>query len=298
MDKTVSRAGEPGHATALNLLPAAEDSADPAAEERTLLVRSHVLPTPTAAPNADAKQTFPVKKKPPTLKQVNTARKHARPKPTPPGPPRAAPPTSPLGSGLPAASQEPHAPAGAVAGVGDAEQSTPELPWGGQATTSHPVLQISPSTLPPVAPWSFPGGAGDAGEAPTSAPTSAAANQTSGTGSEVPGSASEESQETTTSTIITTTVITTEPTPGKRRCLRGAGGHGDGLTAADGERLCVRHQQHRLGWWGCPKPSVLQRGWPWSRDLGAGIWGSGSTRARGGAVPLGQLLMHVPPSPL
>ncbi|NXW04272.1 SE6L1 protein, partial [Fregetta grallaria] len=206
-------AGELGHATALNLLPAAEDGADSAAEETTLLVQSRILPTPTTAPDADAKQTFPIKKKPPTLKQVNMARKHPRPKPTLPGPPRAASPASPLGSGLPAASQEPRAPAEAVTGAGDVEQSPPELPWGGQATTSHPVLQISPSTLPPPVPRPFSNGTGNAGEAPTTAPTSATINQTNGAESEVHISVSEESQETTTSTIITTTVITTESTP-------------------------------------------------------------------------------------
>ncbi|XP_049662340.1 seizure 6-like protein isoform X1 [Accipiter gentilis] len=226
VDKTVGRAGELrhamgsasggrelGHSTALNLLPAAEDGAEPAAEETTLLVRTHILPTPTAAPDADAKQTFPVKKKPPTLKQVNTARKHPRPKPTLPGPPRAASSASPLGSGLPIASQEPRAPAEAATRSGDAEQSPPELPWGGWATTSHPTLQISPSTLPPVVPRPFPDSTGDAGEAPTVAPAGATINWTNGMEREVHGSTSEDSQETTTSTIITTTVITTEPTP-------------------------------------------------------------------------------------
>lgn len=260
MDKTVGGAGELrhatgsaggagdlGHATALNLLPAAEDGAEPAAEETTLLMQSHVLPMPTATPDADAKQTFPVKKKPPTLKQVNMARKHPRPKPTLPGPPRAASPASPLGSRLPIASQEPRTPAEVVAGAGDAEQSPPELPWGGRATTSRPTLQISPSTLPPAIPRPFPDSTGDAGEAPTVAPASTAINRTDGAEREVHGSASEESQETTTSTIITTTVITTEPTPGKLRLLHGAGEHGHGVTAADGEQLCVRCRRHRLG---------------------------------------------------
>lgn len=223
---------ELGHATALNLLPAAEDGAEPAAEETTLLVRSHILPTPTATPDADAKQTFPLKKKPPTLKQVNTARKHPRPKPTLPGPPRAASSASPLGSGLPIASQEPRAPAEAATRAGDAEQSPPELPWGGRATTSHPTLQIAPSTLPPAVPRPFPDSTDDAGEAPTVAPAGATVNWTNGTEREVHGSTSEESQETTTSTIITTTVITTEPTPGKPHRPRRARERGHGVTAA------------------------------------------------------------------
>uniref|UniRef100_A0A8D0F0M2 Seizure related 6 homolog like n=1 Tax=Strix occidentalis caurina TaxID=311401 RepID=A0A8D0F0M2_STROC len=213
VDKTVGGAGELGHTTALNLLPGAEDSTEPAVEETTLLVRSHVPPTPTAAPNTDAKQTFPVKKKPPTLKQVNTARKHPRPKPTPAGLPWAASMASPLGSRLPTTSQEPRTPAEAAARVGDVEQSPPELPWGGRATTSHPALQISPSTLPPVVPRPFPDSTGDASDAPTAAPTGTAVSWTNSAEREVYSSESEESQETTTSTIVTTTITTTEPTP-------------------------------------------------------------------------------------
>jgi len=259
--------GELGHATALNLLPAMGDRAEPVVEETTLLVQSHVLPTPTAAPDADAKQTFPVKKKPPTLKHVNTARKHPRPKPTLPGPPRGASPASPLGFGLPTASQQPRARAEAAAGVGDTERSPPELPWGGQPTTSHPALQISPSTLPPPVPRSFPAGAGDAGEAPTASPAGTAIHWTNGVESEVHGSASEESQETTTSTIVTTTVTTTEPTPGKP---------GRGVAAADGEQLRAWCRRQRLRFWGCLKPPALR----WHRLLehrpGAGFWGRGS----------------------
>lgn len=209
-------AGELGHATALNLLPATEDGTEPAVEETTLLVQSHVPPTPTTATTADAKQTFPVKKKPPTLKPVNTARKHPRPKSSLPARPRAATPASPLGSGLPTTSQELHVPAEAVARAGVTEQSPPELPWGGQATTIHPVLQISPSTLPPSVSQPFPTTtSSDASEIPAVAPAATNINQMSSVESEVHGSVSEESQETTTSTIITTTVITTEPTPGK-----------------------------------------------------------------------------------
>lgn len=218
---------ELGHATALNLLPVAEGGTGLVVEETTLLVQSRVLPTPTTTPNADAKQTFPVKKKPPAPKQVNTARKHPRPKPTLPRPPQAPSLATPLGSGLPSGSQAPHMPAEAAA---RAEQSTPELPWAGQATTSRPALQISPSTLPPGVPGPFPAGAGVAGEAPTTAPASAAINRTNSTESEVHGSVSEESQETTTSTIITTTVTTTEPSPGKLHCLHRVGGMGGGYS--------------------------------------------------------------------
>ncbi|XP_062471852.1 seizure 6-like protein isoform X2 [Pezoporus occidentalis] len=200
-------ARELGHATALNLLPALEDGTEPAAEEPAPLVQGPALAAPTTAPDAAVKQTLPVKKKPPAPKHPNAARKHPRPKAAPPGSPRAASPASPMHPRLPTASQEPRA----AAGDGDTEQGPTELPWGGRATTSRPVLQISPSTLPPTAPWHLTDSTGDAGSAPTVAPTRDAGNQTESSETEV--HTAEESQETTTSTIITTTVITTEPTP-------------------------------------------------------------------------------------
>uniref|UniRef100_A0A8C3H1B8 Seizure related 6 homolog like n=1 Tax=Corvus moneduloides TaxID=1196302 RepID=A0A8C3H1B8_CORMO len=195
-------AGQLGQGTALNLLPAPEDAAAPA-EETTQLLQSHVLPMATAAPRPDARQTSPVKKKPPTLKQVNTGRKHPRLKPTLAGPPGAASPASPRSSRLPTATPELRVPAE------DTERSPPELPWGDQTTTSRPTVQMSPSTLSPALPDST----GDAGEAPTTAPAGAAVIPTNSADRDAHGSASEESQETTTSTIVTTTVTTTEPTP-------------------------------------------------------------------------------------
>lgn len=196
-------AGELRQGTALNLLPAPQDGATPA--EMT----TPLPPAATAAPRPDAKQTSPVKKKPPTLKQVNTGRKHPRLKPTLAGPPGTASPASPRSSRLPTAAPGLRLPAE------DTEQSPPELPWGDQATTSRPTLQISPSTLPPALPQPFPDSTGDAGEAPTAAPAVAAVIPTKSSERDVHGSVSEESQETTTSTIITTTVTTTEPTPGE-----------------------------------------------------------------------------------
>ncbi|XP_035196049.1 seizure 6-like protein isoform X1 [Oxyura jamaicensis] len=207
-EEAVGSAGGPGHGSALNLLPPAEDGAEPAAEAPTLPTRSHVPPAPAAAPGADAKQT--VKKKLPAPKQANTARKHLKPKPTLPGTPKA---VSVPGSRLPVSSQEPPVPAEAATGEGTPGLSPPELPWGGRDPTSRPVLQISLSTLPPAAARPFPSGPGDASTAPTTAPTGAAVNHTDSVESEGNGSTLEESQETTTSTIITTTVITTEPTP-------------------------------------------------------------------------------------
>lgn len=222
--------GGPGQGAALNLLPPAEDGAEPVAQGPTLPTRSHVPPAPAAAPGADAKQT--VKKKP-APKQANTARKHPKPKPTPPGTPKA---VSVPGSRLPVSSQEPPVPAEAAAAGGTPGLNPPELPWGGQDPTSRPVLQISPSTLPPAAARPLPNDPGDASTAPTAAPTGAAVNHTDSAESEGNGSTLEESQETTTSTIITTTVITTEPTPGK---LHGeAVPRGLGRSSSGGGQLC------------------------------------------------------------
>ncbi|NXC43905.1 SE6L1 protein, partial [Penelope pileata] len=193
----------PGPGAAPNLLPAAEDSPE---LRPTPPVQSRVPPAPTAVPGADARQMVPVKKKPPAPKHANTARKQLKPRPTPPGHPRA---VSTLGSGLPVPSQELPTPAEAVVGVGVPWQSASELPRG--VPTGGPVLQISPSTPPPSAAHPFPSGPGDMDTGPSAAP-SGAVNQTESTEGEMNGSASEESQETTTS-IITTTIITTEPTP-------------------------------------------------------------------------------------
>ncbi|TRZ23141.1 hypothetical protein HGM15179_003995 [Zosterops borbonicus] len=188
-------AGELGKGTALNLLQAPEET-------------TPLLPTAAAAPRPDAKQTSSVKKKPPTLKQVNTGRKHPRLKPTLAGPPGTASPASPRSSRLPTA-----APGLRVVPAEDTERSPPELPWGDQATTSRPTLQISPSTLPPALLQPFPDSTEGVREAPTVAPAGAAVIPTNSAERDVQGSASEESQETTTSTIITTTVTTTEATP-------------------------------------------------------------------------------------
>uniref|UniRef100_A0A452H797 Uncharacterized protein n=1 Tax=Gopherus agassizii TaxID=38772 RepID=A0A452H797_9SAUR len=164
--------GEPPHTTAHNLVQSGEDFFDSVTEKTTLL--------PLQAPEAHTKQTFPSKKKPPSLKQVNTARKHLRPQTTPSMLQRA--------------------------------QATPELPF-------QSPLQISPFTLWPVirqptsqSPETIkqPVVAAAAVEGDTIGPS---ANKTSSAENEMNGSASEESQETTTSTIVTTTVITTEPTP-------------------------------------------------------------------------------------
>lgn len=208
-------AAELGKGTTLNLLPAPEDGASPA--------EGTTPPLPTATPRPDAKQTPPVKKKPPALKQANMGRKHPRLKPTLAGPPGTASPASPRSPRLPTAIPALRVPAE------DTEQSPPELPWGDQATTSRPTLQISPSTLPPALPRPFPGSTGGAGEAPTAAP--AGVIPTNNAERDGHGSVSEESQETTTSTIITTTVTTTEPSPGELSRARGYG--------AGGEHTCV-----------------------------------------------------------
>lgn len=146
-------------------------------------------------------------------------------------------------------------PAEAAAAGGTPGLNPPELPWGGQDPTSRPVLQISPSTLPPAAARPLPDGPGDASTAPTVAPTGAAVNHTDSAESEGNGSTLEESQETTTSTIITTTVITTEPTPGKL--------HGEAVPRGLGGVQQWWGTALPMGSWGHLEPSALwQHGFP------------------------------------
>ncbi|XP_065424971.1 seizure 6-like protein isoform X2 [Chrysemys picta bellii] len=216
--------GEPPHTTAHNLLQSGEDFFDSGTEKMTPLPHRDVLQEPASAPEAHTKQTFPSKKKPPSLKQVNTTRKHLRPQTTPAMLQRAASQPNLSRPRSFTSAEEPHALGNGITMASEAKQATPELPlWGGRrggsGTTSQSPLQISPFTLRPLirqptsqSPETVkqPGPDAAAVEGDTIGPS---VNKTSSAENEMNGSASEESQETTTSTIITTTVITTEHTP-------------------------------------------------------------------------------------
>uniref|UniRef100_G3TFL4 Seizure 6-like protein n=1 Tax=Loxodonta africana TaxID=9785 RepID=G3TFL4_LOXAF len=173
------------------------------------------------------KHTLIPRRKPPSLKQVNTARKQLRPKATPtaalqsPG----SQPTT-LGQEL-FSSTEKSRPPGDLDLFTSAEMHQPssEVPlWldqkEGTVPTTPAPLQISPFTSQPYVAHTLPQKP-DPGE-PLGPEESHEASleeaspmtlMDKGGESELTGSASEENQETTTSTIITTTVITTEQAP-------------------------------------------------------------------------------------
>lgn len=185
---------------------------------------------------ASPKLAFLPRKKLPSLKQVNSARKQLRPKATSAaGLPRAeSQPASPglglLASATASATEKPSAP-GDLDPVASAGEETLRLPseeplWlnrkeGAVPTTPAP-LQISPFTSEPYVAHTLPQRP-DPEEPAMSEETHEASPEDASPmnfmdkgENDLTGSASEESQETTTSTIITTTVITTEQAPGKR----------------------------------------------------------------------------------
>lgn len=185
---------------------------------------------------ASPKLAFLSRKKLPSLKQVNSARKQLRPKATSAAAlPRAeSQPASPglglLASATASATEKPSAP-GDLDPVASAGEETLRLPseeplWlnrkeGAVPTTPAP-LQISPFTSEPYVAHTLPQRP-DPEEPAMSEETHEASPEDASPmnfmdkgENDLTGSASEESQETTTSTIITTTVITTEQAPGKQ----------------------------------------------------------------------------------
>uniref|UniRef100_A0A8C8S0G6 Seizure 6-like protein n=1 Tax=Pelusios castaneus TaxID=367368 RepID=A0A8C8S0G6_9SAUR len=216
-DMTGKENGEPTHTTAHHLVQSGEDFLDSPTEKTTRLPQRDVLQGPASALDTQTKQTFP-SKRPPSLKHVNTVRKHLRPQSTPSVLQRAASQPHLSGPAFTAA-EEPHALGNGITLATEPKQAISELPLGaGSSTTSQSPLQISPFTLQPSIAQP-PSQSPDRGQ-PSVADAavaqrhtiSASANKTSSV-DETNGSASEESQETTTSTIITTTVISTEHTP-------------------------------------------------------------------------------------
>uniref|UniRef100_A0A8C5YCP9 Seizure 6-like protein n=1 Tax=Microcebus murinus TaxID=30608 RepID=A0A8C5YCP9_MICMU len=178
---------EPGEPELAGTAPAAAHQDSPAL--------SPLLPE-----EAGPKHAWSPRKKPPSLKQVNSARKQPTPRATPAAAAPPAPPglgllSSPTGRPRPPGDPDPGAPS---EGASEAPL-WPEQKEGAAPTTPAP-LQIAPFTSQPYV----------AQTRPQEAPPEDAGDKGD---NELTGSASEESQETTTSTIITTTVITTEQAP-------------------------------------------------------------------------------------
>lgn len=179
---------------------------------------------------ATPKLAFLPRKKLPSLKQVNSARKQLRPKATSAAalPRVESQPASP-GLGLLSSATEKTSPPGDPDPMASAGEETLRLPseeplWlnrkeGADPTTPAP-LQISPFTSQPYVAHTLPqrpdpGEPAMSDETHEAPPEDASPMNLMDKGeNDLTGSASEESQETTTSTIITTTVITTEQAPG------------------------------------------------------------------------------------
>ncbi|XP_054550657.1 seizure 6-like protein [Talpa occidentalis] len=178
---------------------------------------------------AGSKHTTAPRKRLPSLKQVNLARKQLRPKTTSTAALlRTGSQQASSDPGLLAAiTEKPHPPADldpmALAGEGTRQLSSEEPIWLDRKDSAVPTtpapLQISPFTSQPFMAHTLPQRP-DPGElvipeeAQEAPPEDASPMTLMDKGeNELTGSASEESQETTTSTIITTTVITTEQAP-------------------------------------------------------------------------------------
>uniref|UniRef100_A0A2K5M8I5 Seizure related 6 homolog like n=1 Tax=Cercocebus atys TaxID=9531 RepID=A0A2K5M8I5_CERAT len=183
--------------------------------------------TPALSPllpeEARPKHALPPKKKLPSLKQVNSARKQLRPKATSAATvQRAGSQPASQGLGLLSSSTEKPGPPGDPDPIVASEEASEVPLWLDRKESAVPTtpapLQISPFTSQPYMAHTLPQrsepgepGPDMAQEAPQE-DTSPMALMDKGE-NELTGSASEESQETTTSTIITTTVITTEQAP-------------------------------------------------------------------------------------
>ncbi|XP_044541407.1 seizure 6-like protein [Gracilinanus agilis] len=193
--------------------------------EGTVPAHLEHLPVSTALTEASGKHAFSPRKKPPSLKQVNTARKHLRPKTTPSMLQRMSSQPAPSSPGFFFFTEKPHASGDLATGTLESKHGIAEQPsWlgrkGGGGPTTPAPLEISPYTSLPLLEHTL---LQSPDEAEASIPTAQEAPLEDGTSpipakekmveNELTSSASEESQETTTSTIITTTVITTEQAP-------------------------------------------------------------------------------------
>ncbi|KAE8634319.1 hypothetical protein XENTR_v10002266 [Xenopus tropicalis] len=194
--------------TASHSIPPSRELLDP--ERQSMLFHKEVSEVSSTAPNFSGTQTLPTRKKPPSLKQLNAARKRLRPYST-----------SLVSERLAETSGSFSIPTEKVQGVKDilsetreAREHIPEFSlWVNRrhsGTISQFPIQLTPYTSQPAVPHNS-----ESLKLPSSdINTSLQADEPFRTRyADNDLNTGEENQETTTSTIITTTVITTDQSP-------------------------------------------------------------------------------------
>uniref|UniRef100_A0A8D1XST4 Seizure related 6 homolog like n=1 Tax=Sus scrofa TaxID=9823 RepID=A0A8D1XST4_PIG len=217
----------------LNPVQLEEEFSEPESEGTVPSVPQNPAAASTLLPLQEepgSRHAFPSRKKLPSLKQVNSARKQLRPKATSAAVQRTGSQPASPGLGLLSSATEKPRPPGEQDPVASAGEETRPLSLSseeplwlerkeGSVPTTPAPLQIAPFTSQPLVAHTLPQGPDPrepamAEEAPEAPHEDASPMTLMDKGeNEQTGSASEESQETTTSTIITTTVITTEQAP-------------------------------------------------------------------------------------
>lgn len=181
--------------------------------EREGLLHREVSQAPSSPPDFADNQTLPTRKKPPSLKQLNIARKRLRPQVIPTVLERLVEPRpsvssfsslekSPLLKDIPSGTRE-------------VKEPIPEFPlWINRRRHSGFIPQIPFQLMPYTAQPSNPHSLDSVKLSSPDINTSLQADEPYRTPYEDNDMVADEGQDTTTSTIITTTVITTEQSPG------------------------------------------------------------------------------------
>ncbi|XP_044296898.1 seizure 6-like protein [Varanus komodoensis] len=210
----LSADAESGHTAVGSPLQPAEGALAHTSVETASSQRDAAFPEPSTPPDTSTRQAPASRKRPPSPKPGSSARKQQRLRATPAAAQLGLPNSKPRISTVDPPLLEGD---GLGAPAPEGEPATPKRSsWGGKkgrhGVTSPPLLPVSPSTAPPVAPQAQGPHRTDLPEEEAAQPQ--AANKTRSPEEEAGGGAlSRGGRGTTTSTIVTTTVITTETTP-------------------------------------------------------------------------------------
>uniref|UniRef100_A0A8C5LY90 Seizure 6-like protein n=1 Tax=Leptobrachium leishanense TaxID=445787 RepID=A0A8C5LY90_9ANUR len=186
-----------------------QELSDYNSKKEVSVFQKEVSEMPSTAPNFSGEQTLPTRKKPPSLKQLNTARKNIRPS----IPLISERPVDPIVSLFPSTEKIPFL--REVSEIKEAKEPIPEFPlWINRRRHGGTIPQI-PFQLTPYTSFPSVSHSRDTAKLPVlEINNSMQADEpvrTRYTDNDL--NTGEENQETTTSTIITTTVITTEHSP-------------------------------------------------------------------------------------